>query len=93
MEPIFYLAPSLACTDEREAVLKSGKSKLHALSIAQLGVCLALDLCEHIDIYGIGWGDDPDGRMPRWLSTKKVCMHVMNVTPIPPKAIPTNVGP
>jgi len=57
MEPVYYLkVQSPACTKLR--VLNGGNRwKGHAMSSGFHGICFALDLCEHIDVYGF---DDPN---------------------------------
>merc|ERR1712107_533953 len=53
MEPVFYLPKSVACRKKGE-VMKGLKRMKLGWSAGHRGVCYALDLCEHIDIYGFG---------------------------------------
>lgn len=53
MEPVFYLPKSVACGKKGE-VMKGLKRRKLGWSAGHRGVCYALDLCEHIDIYGFG---------------------------------------
>jgi len=54
MEPIFSLHRHLSACGKGSKFMSKWKGSSHRFSSGHIGTCVALQLCEHVDLYGFG---------------------------------------